>query len=147
LRGFGAGLHTRRHGGVVPLSRDCSRTAERIGTDPLTINREFVDNLFLVIPEIDISRVAQLMLKRYGEDAELESAKRADELAEAGDHDGAVVWRRVVGCGRSAREHDTAGDGALKGCSRLRQRLSSATVRLLLGYRPQDETQDNNQPA
>jgi hypothetical protein len=50
-----------------------------------------------VIPDIDIWRVAQLMLKRYGEDAELESAKRADELAEAGDHDGSVVWRRVVG--------------------------------------------------
>jgi hypothetical protein len=67
---------------------------------------------FCLIPDIDIWRVAQLMLKRSGEDAELESAKRADELAEAGDHDGAWSgagsWR-----GRSAREHDTAGAGAL----------------------------------
>jgi hypothetical protein len=37
------------------------------------------------------------MLKRYGDDAELESAKLADELAEAGGHEGAVVWRRVIG--------------------------------------------------
>jgi hypothetical protein len=50
-----------------------------------------------VIPEIDIWRVANLMLKRYGDDAEVESAKRANELAEVGDYKGAAVWRRVVG--------------------------------------------------
>ena len=49
-----------------------------------------------MIPEIEIWRVAQLMLKRHGEDAGLESAKRADELAEDGDYNGAAVWRRVV---------------------------------------------------
>jgi hypothetical protein len=38
-----------------------------------------------VIPEIDIWRAAQLMLKRYGEKALEESADRADELARAGD--------------------------------------------------------------
>jgi hypothetical protein len=54
------------------------------------------DSLVGVIPEIDIWRVANLMLKRYGEDAEVESARRADELAEDGDHNGAAVWRRVV---------------------------------------------------
>jgi hypothetical protein len=50
-----------------------------------------------VIPEIDIWRAAQLMLKRYGEKALEESAARADELALAGDHDGrrlgAGSWR------------------------------------------------------
>jgi hypothetical protein len=35
-----------------------------------------------VIPEIDIWRVANLMLTRYGGEATAESAKRADELAE-----------------------------------------------------------------
>jgi hypothetical protein len=49
-----------------------------------------------VIPEIDIWRVANLMLKRYGEKAHMESAKRADELAAAGDDNGAAVWRRVM---------------------------------------------------
>jgi hypothetical protein len=38
-----------------------------------------------VIPEIDIWRVANLLLKRYGDDAELESFRRADELAEEGE--------------------------------------------------------------
>jgi hypothetical protein len=50
-----------------------------------------------VIPEIDIWRAAQLMLKRYGEKALEESAARADELAFAGDDDGrrpgAGSWR------------------------------------------------------
>jgi hypothetical protein len=50
-----------------------------------------------VIPEIDIWRVANLMVKRYRDNAEAESARRADELAEAGDEAGAAVWRRIIG--------------------------------------------------
>jgi len=49
-----------------------------------------------VVPEIDIWRAAMLMLKRYGENAHMESAARADELAADGDHDGAAVWRRIT---------------------------------------------------
>ena len=47
-----------------------------------------------VIPEIDIWRAANLMLKRYGEKAFDESSTRAHELAADGDHDGASTWRR-----------------------------------------------------
>ena len=49
-----------------------------------------------MIPEIDIWRVAQLMLKRYGDEADIESALRAEELAKAGNHNGAAVWRRII---------------------------------------------------
>ena len=49
-----------------------------------------------MIPEIDIWRAANLMLKRYGEKALEESAMRADELAAGGDHDGAATWRRIA---------------------------------------------------
>jgi hypothetical protein len=49
-----------------------------------------------VIPEIDIWRAATLMLKRYGEKALEESTKRVDELATAGDHEGAATWRRIT---------------------------------------------------
>jgi hypothetical protein len=49
-----------------------------------------------VIPEIDIWRAANLMLKRYGEKALDESAKRADELAAGEDYDGAATWRRIT---------------------------------------------------
>jgi len=47
----------------------------------------------VIIPEIDIWRVANLMLKRYGSEAEVESTRRADELWEDGDAAGVAVWR------------------------------------------------------
>jgi hypothetical protein len=53
-----------------------------------------------VIREIDIWRVANLMLKRYGDEADIESAMRADELWEVGDETGVAVWRRVMGAVR-----------------------------------------------
>ena len=49
-----------------------------------------------MIPEIDICRIATMMLKCYGDQAEAESAIRSAELAEAGNHNGAAVWRRVI---------------------------------------------------
>jgi hypothetical protein len=49
-----------------------------------------------VIPEIDIWRIANLMLKRYGDDAVVEAAKRAEELAPDGDLTGVAVWLRVL---------------------------------------------------
>ena len=48
-----------------------------------------------VIPEIDIWRVASLMLKRYGDRARQESARHADELWAAGDATGEVTWLRI----------------------------------------------------
>ena len=49
-----------------------------------------------MIPEIEIWRVANLMLTRYGDEATAESAKRADELAADGDLAGVAVWLRVI---------------------------------------------------
>jgi hypothetical protein len=49
-----------------------------------------------MIPEIDIWRAAQLMLKRYGDKALEESPARADELAATGDDDGEATWRRIM---------------------------------------------------
>jgi hypothetical protein len=49
-----------------------------------------------VIPEIDIWRAANLMMKRYGDKALEESGTGLDELTAAGDHDGAVTWRRIT---------------------------------------------------
>ena len=36
------------------------------------------------------------MLKRYGDNALEESAARANELALAGDDNGAATWRRIM---------------------------------------------------
>ena len=49
-----------------------------------------------MIPEIDIWRAANLMLKRYGEKTEAECVTRTDELAAMGDHDGVAIWRRIT---------------------------------------------------
>jgi hypothetical protein len=49
-----------------------------------------------MIPEIDIWRVACPMLNRYGDEADIESAIRAEELAEAGDWAGEAVWHRII---------------------------------------------------
>jgi hypothetical protein len=49
-----------------------------------------------VIPEIEIWRVANLMVTRYGDAATAESAKRANELAADGDLAGVAVWLRIM---------------------------------------------------
>jgi hypothetical protein len=48
-----------------------------------------------VIPDIDIWRAANLMLKRDGDKALEENDFCAEELAANGDHDGAAVWPRI----------------------------------------------------
>jgi hypothetical protein len=66
-----------------------------------------------LIPEIDIWRAALLMIKRHGEKALDESAARADELALAGDDDGATTWRRIKAAVTESREQDPARPGQL----------------------------------
>jgi hypothetical protein len=62
----------------------------------LNVSRPQACNFPRVLPEIDIWRAANLMLKRCGEKALKESSARADELASGGDHNGAPVWRRII---------------------------------------------------
>jgi hypothetical protein len=61
----------------------------------LNFSRPQACNFRRVIPEIDIWRAANLMLKRYGEKALEESSTHVDELTAAGDHNGADTWRRI----------------------------------------------------
>jgi hypothetical protein len=49
-----------------------------------------------MIPERDVWYAVVLMAKRYGDDAMLEAAARADQLQEDGDWQGAVVWHRIL---------------------------------------------------
>jgi hypothetical protein len=73
------------------------------------------------MPEIGIWRVATLMLKHYGDEAMMESAKRAESLAADGDArrrcNLAPDYRRD----RTTYEHNAFGAGALIGTS-LRRR-------------------------
>ena len=50
-----------------------------------------------VIRDIEIWRVAVLMVNRYADEAEANSFRRAEELAAEGDHAGAAIWRRITG--------------------------------------------------
>ncbi len=44
-----------------------------------------------MIPDLDIYRSAQALVKHHSQDAPIEAAMRADELLEAGDLDGYAV--------------------------------------------------------
>jgi hypothetical protein len=62
-----------------------------------------------VIPEIDICRAANLMLKRYGDKALDESEARAEELAAGGDYNGEATWRRIIDAVRQLANTTSAG--------------------------------------
>ena len=49
-----------------------------------------------MIDDRDIWTAANLLLKRYGADAQIEAGRRADELFEANDHDGYAIWKRIL---------------------------------------------------
>ena len=49
-----------------------------------------------MIPEREVWRTANVMVTRYGADAPIHAAMRADELLDAGDLDGAATWRAVL---------------------------------------------------
>ncbi len=60
----------------------------------------FVDmddlDLPVMIPDLDIYRSANLLVKHHGEDAPIEAAMRADAMLEKGDLDGYAVWKRIL---------------------------------------------------
>jgi hypothetical protein len=48
-----------------------------------------------LIPDRDIWRAANLLIREHRGDAEIVAARRADEMLERGDHDGEIVWLRI----------------------------------------------------
>ena len=48
-----------------------------------------------MIPDRDIWRAANLLIREHKTDAEVVSARRADEMLERGDHEGQLVWLRI----------------------------------------------------
>jgi hypothetical protein len=49
-----------------------------------------------MIPDLDIYRAAKRLVDQHGEDAPIRAAQRADELLEAGDIEGATIWRSIL---------------------------------------------------
>ncbi len=49
-----------------------------------------------MIPDLDIYRVANLLVKRHGQDASIEAAMRANAMLDKGDLDGYAAWKRIL---------------------------------------------------
>ncbi len=49
-----------------------------------------------MIPDLDIYRAANVIIKQYGQDAPIHAAMRADAMLEAGDLAGLAVWMRIL---------------------------------------------------
>jgi len=45
-----------------------------------------------MLSDVDLHRAAHLMMHEYGHDAELEAARRADQMLARGDRDELVIW-------------------------------------------------------
>ncbi len=64
-----------------------------------------------MIPDLDIYRSAQAVIKQHGQDAPIHAAMRADAMLEKGDLDGYAVWRRILrAVGELQRAELAAGD-------------------------------------
>ncbi len=49
-----------------------------------------------MIPDLNIYRSANVLIREHGEDAAIETAVRADAMLEKGNLEGQVVWKRIV---------------------------------------------------
>ncbi len=49
-----------------------------------------------MIPDLDIYRSANLLVKHHGQDAPIEAATRADAMLDKGDLGGCAAWKRVL---------------------------------------------------
>ncbi len=49
-----------------------------------------------MIPDLDIFRSAQALVKQHDPDALIHAAMRADAMLDKGDLDGYAVWKRIV---------------------------------------------------
>ncbi len=49
-----------------------------------------------MIPDLDIYRSAQVLVKQHGEDAPIQAAMRVDAMLDKGDLDGYAVWKRIL---------------------------------------------------
>jgi hypothetical protein len=48
-----------------------------------------------MIPDREIWRDANLLIRKHGADTEVVATRRADEMLERGDRDGQLVWIRI----------------------------------------------------
>ena len=49
-----------------------------------------------MIPDLDIYRSAQVLVRQHGQDAPIHAAMRADAVLDKGDLDGYAGWKRIL---------------------------------------------------
>ncbi len=49
-----------------------------------------------MIPDLDIYRAANALMKRHGRAAPIHAAMRADAMLDKGDLDGYAAWKRIL---------------------------------------------------
>ena len=49
----------------------------------------------VMLSDLEVYRAAQATISRYGDEATVHAAMRADELMAAGDMEGRAVWHRI----------------------------------------------------
>ncbi len=49
-----------------------------------------------MIPDLDIYRSAQVLVRQHGQDAPVHAAMRADAMLDKGDLEGYAVWKRIL---------------------------------------------------
>ncbi len=59
-----------------------------------------------MIPDLDIYRSVQILVKRHGPDAPIQAAMRADAMLDKGDLDGCAVWKRIVEAAEELSQRD-----------------------------------------
>jgi hypothetical protein len=72
---------------TLAIGYDSAAVLSGLRTLPSGMNR--------MIPDRDIWRAANLLIREHAAEAEIVAARRADEMLERGDRDGQLAWVRI----------------------------------------------------
>ena len=64
-----------------------------------------------MIPDLDIYRAANMIVKQHAPDAPIHAAMRADAMLDKGNLDGYAVWRRILRAVEALRRVESGSDG------------------------------------
>ena len=99
---MGENVHSRADDCEAQAVEFCWR---KLGRKPDKVTRLYI---LAMIPDLDIYRSAQVLVKQHGDDAPIHAAMRADAMLDKGDLKGYVVWRRVLRAVRELRRMEPA---------------------------------------
>ena len=92
----------------------------------------FVDmddlDLPVMIPDLDIYRSANLLVKQHGQDAQIEAAMEADAMLEKGDLGGYAVWKQVLQAVEELRRMEAAAGTPVSNRPAAMRRPSSSVI-------------------